>query len=40
MAVSETAAETTFGEGVVVLPPPFDAVTNLCSDDADCGGVG
>ncbi len=28
------------GDGVVVLPAPFDQVTNLCSDDADCGGVG
>jgi hypothetical protein len=28
------------GDGVAVLPPPFDQVTNLCSDDADCGGIG
>ncbi|MBC8073538.1 MAG: hypothetical protein IAG13_34775 [Deltaproteobacteria bacterium] len=28
------------GDGVAVLPEPFDAVTNLCSDDADCSGVG
>jgi hypothetical protein len=23
-----------------VLPPPYDAVTNACSDDNDCNGVG
>ncbi len=28
------------GNGVVVLPDPFDQVTNLCSDDGDCSGVG
>jgi len=28
------------GQGVVVLPEPFDEVTNLCSDDGDCAGVG
>jgi hypothetical protein len=28
------------GTSVAVLPPPFDSVTNLCSDDADCSGVG
>ena len=28
------------GNGVVVLPEPFDEVSNLCSDDADCAGVG
>lgn len=26
--------------GAVVLPEPFDSVTNLCSSDADCDGVG
>lgn len=28
------------GEGVVVLPEPFSQVTNACSDDPDCEGVG
>lgn len=28
------------GEGVVVLPEPFDQVTNTCSNDGDCAGVG
>lgn len=28
------------GNGVVVLPEPFDQVTNLCSDDGDCAGIG
>ncbi|HWB74175.1 MAG TPA: hypothetical protein VG755_04450 [Nannocystaceae bacterium] len=28
------------GNGVAVLPEPFDAVTNLCSNDGDCSGVG
>lgn len=28
------------GQGVVVLPSPFDQVTNLCSSEADCAGVG
>ncbi|MBL4688534.1 MAG: hypothetical protein JKY37_28350 [Nannocystaceae bacterium] len=28
------------GNGVVVLPEPFDQVTNACSDDDDCAGVG
>ena len=26
--------------GVVVLPAPFDQVTNACSNDGDCAGVG
>jgi hypothetical protein len=26
--------------GGVVMPAPFDQVTNLCSDDGDCAGVG
>jgi hypothetical protein len=28
------------GESVVVLPAPFDQVTNTCSNDGDCDGVG
>jgi hypothetical protein len=28
------------GDGVVVLPDPWDEVTNLCSNDGDCSGVG
>lgn len=28
------------GEGVAVLPDPFDKVTNLCSNDSDCASVG
>lgn len=28
------------GNGVVVLPAPFDQVTNACSNDGDCSGVG
>lgn len=28
------------GEGVVVLPAPYDQVTNACSDDPDCDDVG
>ena len=28
------------GNGVVVLPEPFDQVTNACSDDPDCAGIG
>ena len=28
------------GNGVVVLPAPFDQVTNLCSNDGDCAGIG
>lgn len=28
------------GNGVVVLPSPFDKVTNLCSNDMDCANVG
>jgi hypothetical protein len=27
------------GDGTVVLPPPYDQVTNTCSNDADCNGV-
>lgn len=29
-----------FGTGVVVLPDPWSSVTNLCSNDGDCAGVG
>lgn len=28
------------GPGVAVLPPPYDKVTNLCSNNQDCSGVG
>lgn len=28
------------GEGVAVLPEPYDQITNLCSDDPDCEGIG
>lgn len=28
------------GQGAIVLPPPFDQVTNTCSNDNDCSGVG
>lgn len=28
------------GPGVAVLPPPYDKVTNLCSNNQDCNGVG
>jgi hypothetical protein len=28
------------GASVAVLPAPFDQVTNLCSNDGDCSGVG
>ena len=28
------------GSNVAVLPAPYDQVTNLCSNDADCSGVG
>jgi hypothetical protein len=28
------------GQGTVVLPSPWNEVTNLCSHDADCTGVG
>lgn len=27
------------GNGVAVLPAPFDKVTNLCSNDADCASI-
>lgn len=27
------------GNGVVVLPEPFDQVTNLCSNDGDCANI-
>lgn len=29
-----------FGNGVVVLPDPWDQVTNTCSSDADCANIG
>ncbi|MFT3772092.1 MAG: hypothetical protein QM820_42340 [Minicystis sp.] len=28
------------GNGTITLPSPFDKVTNTCSDDGDCAGVG
>jgi len=28
------------GNGVAVLPPPWDQVTNTCSNNEDCAGVG
>ena len=28
------------GNGAVVLPSPYDQVTNLCSNDGDCNGIG
>jgi len=28
------------GNGVAVLPAPYNQVTNLCSNDGDCNGVG
>jgi hypothetical protein len=28
------------GDGIVVLPAPFDQVTNACSNDGDCAGIG
>jgi len=28
------------GQGVAILPAPFDQVTNTCSNDGDCSGVG
>src|SRR5688572_25842043 len=36
----EAAGCSDLGQSVVVLPEPFDEVTNLCSDDGDCAGVG
>ncbi len=27
------------GKGVLVMPPPFDKVTNLCSRDGDCASI-
>lgn len=27
------------GEGVVVLPSPYDQITNLCSNDGDCANI-
>jgi hypothetical protein len=28
------------GPGLAVLPPPFDQITQLCSSDANCNGIG
>lgn len=36
----EAAGCSDLGDGVVVLPPPYDEITNACSDDGDCEGVG
>ena len=48
MAINESVGQcgpaaagcSDLGEGVAVLPPPWDQVTNLCSNDGDCAGVG
>ena len=37
---AEASGCSDLGEGVAVLPDPFDQVTNLCSDDGDCNGIG
>lgn len=37
---AEAAGCSDLGDGVVVLPEPFDEVTNTCSDDADCADIG
>lgn len=37
---AEASGCSDLGNGVVVLPEPFDQVTNACSDDGDCAGVG
>jgi hypothetical protein len=36
----QAAGCSDLGQGTVVLPSPWDEVTNLCSHDADCAGVG
>jgi hypothetical protein len=36
----QAAGCSDLGKGTVVLPSPFDQVTNLCSNDGDCAGVG
>lgn len=36
----QAAGCSDLGKGTVVLPSPWDQVTNLCSHDADCAGVG
>ncbi|MEO6418576.1 MAG: hypothetical protein ABIP39_04175 [Polyangiaceae bacterium] len=36
----EASGCSDLGTGVVTLPAPFDRVTNTCSDDKDCEGVG
>ena len=36
----EASGCSDLGDSVVVLPPPYDEVTNTCSDDDDCEGVG
>jgi hypothetical protein len=37
---AEAAGCSDLGDGVVVLPEPYDEVTNLCSSDVDCSGIG
>jgi hypothetical protein len=36
----QAAGCSDLGQGTVVLPSPWDKVTNLCSTSADCAGVG
>jgi hypothetical protein len=36
----QAAGCSDLGKGTVVLPSPWDQVTNLCSHDMDCNGVG
>jgi len=36
----QAAGCSDLGQGTVVLPSPWDEITNLCSHDDDCAGVG
>ena len=36
----QAAGCSDLGQGVVVLPSPWDQITNTCSHDVDCSGVG
>lgn len=36
----EASGCSDLGNGAVVLPSPYDQVTNLCSNDGDCNGIG
>jgi hypothetical protein len=38
--VAEAQGCSDLGDGVAVLPEPWSDITNLCSNDADCSGVG